>query len=87
MPYLDWAMVLITCISCISMLFESPWPSNGENLIMFNWYLQIADYLFVLCMTFELAVKTIANGLFFTPDALVKDAGGVMTIFIYIVSL
>jgi hypothetical protein len=43
MPYLDWAMVLITLVSCGSMLLESPWPTNGENLVMFNFYLQVAE--------------------------------------------
>lgn len=85
MTYLDWSMVIITAFSCASMLFESPWPTTGENLIFNNIYLQICEYIFVLSMTFELAVKIIANGLFFTPKAVVKDVGGVMTVFIYIV--
>lgn len=38
-------------------------------------------------MTFELCVKIIANGLFFTPKAVVRDVGGVMNLFIYFVSL
>ena len=87
MPYIDWAMVLVTLISCTSMLFESPFPTTGENLVMFNVYLQIADYVFVFCMTVELAVKTVANGLVFTPDAVVRDFGGVMTLFVYLTSL
>lgn len=97
MPYLDWGMATITILSCISMLFESPWPTTGENLVMNNFYLQvvlyitknrniqIADYVFVLTMTFELALKITANGLFFTPKAVVKDVGGFMTLFIYFV--
>ena len=99
MPYLDWGMATITILSCISMLFESPWPTTGENLVMNNFYLQvfrsfsktcfkclqIMDYVFVLAMTFELTVKTVANGLFFTPKAVVRDVGGVMTMFIYFV--
>lgn len=48
---------------------------------------KIPDYLFVMAMTFELWVKVIAGGLFFTPNALVRDAGGVMTIFIYFVRI
>lgn len=36
-------------------------------------------------MTFELSAKIISDGLFFTPNALIRDAGGVMTIFIYFV--
>ncbi|KAF7637845.1 hypothetical protein Mgra_00002820 [Meloidogyne graminicola] len=79
MPYLDWTMVLITLISCGSMLFENPWPTTGENLVMFNFYLQIPDYLFVLAMTIELIAKMISDGLFFTPNALINDFGGIMT--------
>ncbi|KAL3067841.1 hypothetical protein niasHS_016807 [Heterodera schachtii] len=87
MPYLDWAMVAITLLSCWSMLLESPWPTTGENLVMFNFYLQIPDYLFVLAMSGELMAKVIADGLFFTPNALVRDFGGVMTVFVYLTSL
>uniref|UniRef100_A0A0N5A4C0 Sodium leak channel non-selective protein n=1 Tax=Parastrongyloides trichosuri TaxID=131310 RepID=A0A0N5A4C0_PARTI len=87
LPYLDWVMVFITSISCISMLFESPWPTTGENLVMFNFYLQITDYIFVLAMTIELTMKIVANGLFFTPKAFCKDLGAFMTLFIYITSL
>uniref|UniRef100_A0A915EF33 Ion transport domain-containing protein n=1 Tax=Ditylenchus dipsaci TaxID=166011 RepID=A0A915EF33_9BILA len=86
MTYLDWAMVLVTAITCGSMLLESPWPTTGENLVFNNGYLQICEYIFVLAMTFELAFKVVANGLFFTPKAVVRDVGGVMTIFIYITS-
>ncbi|KAK6054090.1 hypothetical protein COOONC_08406 [Cooperia oncophora] len=86
MTYLDWTMVLVTSLSCWSMLFESPWPTTGENLIFNNPYLQITEYLYVVSMTFELMVKVIANGLFFTPKAVVKDVGDIMTFFIYFVS-
>lgn len=72
MPYFDWAMVIITLISCVSMLFESPWPTTGENLIQNNIYLKLPDYLFVASMTVELAAKVVADGLFFTPNALVR---------------
>ncbi|XP_003368135.1 conserved hypothetical protein, partial [Trichinella spiralis] len=69
MTYLDWTMFFLTCVSCISMLFEKPWPLDGRHLIMNNGYLQI-----------------LANGLFFTPKAVIRDAGGVLTAFIYITS-
>ncbi|CAI4226086.1 unnamed protein product [Auanema sp. JU1783] len=87
MTYLDWAMVLVTSVSCWSMLFESPWPTTGENLIFNNRYLQITEYFFVAAMTFELSVKVLANGLFFTPKAVVKDVGDIMTFFIYFTSV
>lgn len=40
----------------------------------------------MLAMTIELAFKIIADGLFFTPNALVRDVGGMLTVFIYFVS-
>ena len=49
--------------------------------------LQIAEYTFVICMSLEMALKVLANGLFFTPNAVVKDIGGVLDVFIYAVSL
>ncbi|VDM59301.1 unnamed protein product [Angiostrongylus costaricensis] len=87
MTYLDWTMVFVTSLSCWSMLFESPWPTTGENLIFNNPYLQITEYLYVVAMTFELVMKVIANGLFFTPKAVVKDVGDIMTFFIYFTSV
>ncbi|CAD5216869.1 unnamed protein product [Bursaphelenchus okinawaensis] len=87
MNYLDWFMVVMTGLSCGSMLFESPWPTTGEYLVFNNVYLQICEYTFVAAMTFELMVKVLANGVFFTPKAVVRDVGGVMTVFIYITSV
>ncbi|VDK65890.1 unnamed protein product [Onchocerca ochengi] len=87
LTYLDWAMIFFTALSCCSMLFESPWPTTGENMIFNNPYLQICEYMFVISMTFELAVKVLANGFIFTPNAVVRDVGGVMTLFIYITSV
>ncbi|KAH7696269.1 Voltage-gated calcium channelalpha subunit, partial [Aphelenchoides avenae] len=87
MTYLDWTMVIVTSLSCCSMLFESPWPSTGENMVFNNGYLQICEYAFVLAMTVELSLKILANGLFFTPKAVVRDVGGIMTMFIYVTSV
>ncbi|KAK3094316.1 hypothetical protein FSP39_000242 [Pinctada imbricata] len=80
--YLDWAMVVVTILSCISMMFE-----NAQNLIMFNDPLKVAEYVFVLCMSVEMGLKVMANGLFFTPKAVVKDFGGGLDLFIYSTSL
>lgn len=52
---------------------------------MADW-LQAAEYLFVASMSIEMALKTFANGLFFTPNALIRDVGGAIDMFIYIVS-
>uniref|UniRef100_A0A914H0J3 Ion transport domain-containing protein n=1 Tax=Globodera rostochiensis TaxID=31243 RepID=A0A914H0J3_GLORO len=83
LTYLDWTMVLITAFSCASMLFESPWPIGGDNLVFNNPYLKACDFVFVLAMTVELALKIVAHGLFFTPNAVVRDVGGFMTLYIY----
>lgn len=37
-------------------------------------------------MSLELALKILADGLFFTPKAYLKDAASVLDVFIYIVS-
>ena len=47
---------------------------------------QIAEYAFVICMTLEMTLKVLANGLFFTPKAVVNDFSGVLDLFIYGVS-
>lgn len=49
--------------------------------------LQVAEYAFVICMTIEMTLKVLANGLFFTPKAVVNDFSGVLDLFIYGVSL
>ncbi|MBN3291680.1 NALCN protein, partial [Polypterus senegalus] len=80
--YLDWVMIVVTICSCISMMFESPFTR-----VMHVPTLQIAEYVFVIFMSFELNLKIMADGLFFTPTAVIRDFGGVMDIFIYLVSL
>uniref|UniRef100_A0A452HR28 Sodium leak channel NALCN n=1 Tax=Gopherus agassizii TaxID=38772 RepID=A0A452HR28_9SAUR len=80
--YLDWVMIIVTICSCISMMFESPF-----RRVMRAPTLQIAEYVFVIFMSIELNLKIMADGLFFTPTAVIRDFGGVMDIFIYLVSL
>uniref|UniRef100_A0AAR2IUH1 Sodium leak channel NALCN n=1 Tax=Pygocentrus nattereri TaxID=42514 RepID=A0AAR2IUH1_PYGNA len=80
--YLDWVMIVVTICSCISMMFESPFTR-----VMHVPTLQIAEYVFVIFMSIELNLKIMADGLFFTPTAVIRDFGGVMDIFIYLVSL
>jgi len=41
----------------------------------------------VIGMSLEMGLKIMANGLFFTPSAVVRDLGGVLDLFIYGVSL
>ena len=40
----------------------------------------------MICMSLELSLKIMADGLFFTPKAMVRDIGGVLDLFIYAVS-
>ncbi|KAJ6641408.1 Sodium leak channel NALCN [Pseudolycoriella hygida] len=79
--YLDWVMIFITTISCISMMFETPQFRVMENVV-----LQVAEYAFVIFMSLELTLKILADGLFFTPKAYIKDVASALDVFIYIVS-
>ena len=80
--YLDWVMILVTTLSCISMMFETP-----RYRIADHQDIQIAEYGFVIFMSLELALKILADGLFFTPKALFKDAAGILDIFTFSVGL
>lgn len=78
--YLDWVMIFATTMSCISMMFETP-----RYRVMEVPALQIAEYGFVIFMSIELALKILADGLFFTPKAYIKDVASVLDVFIYVV--
>jgi hypothetical protein len=62
--------------------FESPSYRVTEHVS-----LQIAEYTFVIFMSLELALKILADGLFFTPKAYIKDVAAILDVFIYVVSL
>lgn len=64
------------------MMFETP-----RKRVMETPALQITEYCFVICMSIELALKILADGLFFTPKAYIKDVASVLDVFIYIVRL
>ncbi|GAB6021165.1 hypothetical protein CHUAL_003795 [Chamberlinius hualienensis] len=80
--YLDWLMILVTTLSCISMMFETPMQRVNNTPV-----LKIAEFGFVIFMSIELVLKVCADGLFFTSKALIRDVAGVLDIFIYTVSL
>ena len=82
MTYLDWVMILVTTVSCLSLSFESPRYQMNKNK-----ELQIVEFGFVFLMSIELGFKILAEGLFFTPKALFKDASGVFDAFTFSVSL
>jgi len=80
--YLDWIMIIITTLSCVSMMFETPIVR-----VMNTPALQVAEYVFIVSMTIELTLKTLANGLVFTPKALLSTVAGIMDSFIFVTSL
>ncbi|VEL35661.1 unnamed protein product [Protopolystoma xenopodis] len=81
-PYLDWIMITVTLLSCSSMALETPF-----RRLMNTPEYQIAEYVFFVAMTIELILKILADGLIFTPKAMLKDFGGFLDLFIYIISL
>jgi sodium leak channel non-selective protein len=54
---------------------------------MNNPELQVADYVFVTAMAVELSVKILAEGLIFTPNALLRDISGILDVLIFSVNL
>lgn len=70
----------MTTLSCLSMMFETP-----DHRVTENASLQVAEYCFVIFMSMELTLKILADGLFFTPKAYVKDVAAVLDVFIYLV--
>lgn len=63
------------------MMFETPRYRLCEKR-----ELQIAEFGFVVFMSLELGLKILADGLFFTPKALFKDAAGILDLFTFAVS-
>ncbi len=41
----------------------------------------------MVCMSLEMSLKLMANGLLFTPKAVVRDFSGILDLFIYAVSI
>lgn len=74
-------MICMTTLSCGSMMFETP-----THRVMETPILQVTDYLFVISMSIELVLKILADGIFFTPKAYMKDIASILDLFIYIVS-
>ena len=81
-PYLDWIMIAMTIQSCCGMMFETPTRRLVDAVP-----LQIVEYIFVISMCVEMTLKVCAYGLFFTPNAVVKDFGGILDLFIFGVSV
>ena len=81
-PYLDWSMIIITTISTIIQLCET-----HSYKVIDNSILQVSDYLFVTAMAVEIMIKLLAEGLIFTPKALLRDMSGILDMSIFIVNL
>lgn len=79
--YLDWIMMLLTHISCWALLFETP-----EYRTFQYKPTKYIEYIFVVTTTIEIGLKSLADGFLLTPTALLKDFGGVLHFFIYIVA-
>lgn len=74
-------MICVTTLSCISMMFETP-----NFRVMSTPILQVAEYIFVISMSLELTMKILADGIFFTPKAYMKDVASILDVFIFVVS-
>lgn len=81
-PYCDWIMIIVTTVSCASMMCET-----GEHRITNTSILIIAEYTFVFAMAIELLLKTLACGLLFTPNAYLANVAGVMDFLIFGISV
>lgn len=80
--YLEWIMIFVTLISCIAMMFETPTKRTFSRSP-----LEVIEYIFVVAMSLELGIRILANGLVFTPKAVIQNFGGCLDVFIYFVAL
>ena len=80
--WLDWGMLVCTQVSILAMLFETPSKRTFDYLT-----LTIIEYIFIVTTSIELVLKIIADGLFFAPNAFIRDFGNCLHVFIYIVSV
>ncbi|EDV28390.1 uncharacterized protein TRIADDRAFT_18273 [Trichoplax adhaerens] len=80
--YLNWFIIIVNISSCLIMAWETPHgPDVGLN------FTQIADIIFIAVTSLELIIKIIADGLIFTPAALMRNFSGFLDIFVYFVSV
>ena len=78
--YLEWVIIFITFSSCVAMMFE-----NSNNRTFDDPVLEFFEYLFVVSTSLELVIRVLADGLMFTPNAVIRSFGDVMDIFIYLI--
>ena len=78
--YLEWVIILITFCSCLAMMFEK------HNYTTFKvTALTFFEYLFVVATSIELVIRILADGLLFTPYAVIRDVGDIIDISIYLI--
>ena len=80
--YLEWIMMVITMASSICMMLETPDKRTFQDPITSAF-----EYIFIVAMSIELFLRILADGLVFTPHAVIQSFGGVLDVFIYLVSL
>ena len=80
--YLEWIMIIVTLISCVAMMLETPTERTFVNSST-----EVIEYIFVVAMSLELGVRIFANGLIFTPNAVIQNFGGVLDVTTYLVAL
>lgn len=80
--YLEWIMIIVTLVSCIAMMLETPTQRTFVRTST-----EVVEYIFVVAMSLELGVRILANGLIFTPHAVIQNFGGVLDVTIYLVAL
>ena len=78
--YLEWVIILITFSSCVAMMFENPSRRTFDVPV-----LEFFEYLFVVSTSLELLIRVLADGLLFTPNAVIRSLGDVIDISIYLI--
>ncbi|XP_028403824.1 sodium leak channel non-selective protein-like [Dendronephthya gigantea] len=78
--YLEWIIILITFSSCVAMMFEKHDYRTFDVPV-----LEFFEYLFVVATSIELLIRVLADGLLFTPNAVIRSPGDVMDISIYFI--
>lgn len=76
--YLEWTMVFVTLVSCLSMMMETQEKSTFQDV-----WTSTFEHFFVVAMSIELGIRMLADGLLFTPNAIIQNIGGVLDMFIY----
>nr|XP_042899987.1 voltage-dependent T-type calcium channel subunit alpha-1G isoform X2 [Parasteatoda tepidariorum] len=82
--WFDYAILVFIASNCVTLAMERPTipPNSYERL-----FLTSANYIFTIVFTFEMAVKVLAKGLWYGPNAYFKSGWNVMDGFVVGISL